>query len=210
MSLLIGSWRRNKDRGADRDDEEEKQSDIDRKCHWLALVRKSCPLFVPPEHLQQWSQHVTVVNLHFRCRAWQAWILHANHCTLKTQVFTRSLHLKMQTCGHVQRYAVYCIKWMLPLSATSHFKLLSRGRKSNKCDEGTLQSGLPVYHLLSTKRNLHGIILYMKHFFYSLPDAQCPYHCAIMFLTSCLPPDKISNGERSRRRVNRAAWCDKQ
>ena len=51
---------------------------------------------------------------------------------------------------------------------------------------------LPIYHLLSTKANLHGIILCnFITFFHSL-NLMYSVHIAYMFMTNCFSSDKIS------------------
>lgn len=92
------------------------------------------------------EQRITVVNLYFRCRAWQAQILDANCCDVLPEDWSNVYEVirhenaklvdMLSASTAVSITLVYCVKW--PLSTMFHFKLLLKEGKSDMSHVGTM------------------------------------------------------------------------
>ena len=113
------------------------------------------------------------VNVHFRCRAWQARILDADRCDLlredSSDVYKAVRHenTDLWTCSVLVALVVYCVRpnecARCLLRPFSNFCRKEGSR--TRAMPVAMQSGLPIYHLLGTTAKLRGVILNIKLFF---------------------------------------------
>ena len=153
------------------------------------------------------------VNLHFRCRAWLAQILDANHCALLPEHLSHVwviMHedANMWTCSVLLIFPVFCIKWLCPLSAASSV--------SNYCQKrGKSYRSYAIkfgyFTICFVQAQICMALYCIFNFFSELTWVSCMYCCSTFFflMTNCFPSDKISKWQM-KQTTGWVIWRDKQ